>query len=108
MGTNRDEDHSQPTNLRHLLPRFHTMILEDLMVATAVSSVVAALGRISFETTLTPTSYRTSILEWRRLGYRVVLYFIWFLSAEIAIDRVASRVQQGGHDTPETFDIPAD
>ena len=40
VATNRDEDHSQPTNLRHLLPRFHTMILEDLMVATAVSSVV--------------------------------------------------------------------
>ena len=37
--TNRDEDHSQPTSLR-LLPRFHSMILEDLVVATAVSSVV--------------------------------------------------------------------
>jgi predicted ABC-type ATPase len=31
------------------------------------------------------------------LGYRVVLYFIWLRSAEMAIERVAGRVQQGGH-----------
>ncbi len=39
VATNRDEDHSQPTSCR-LLPRFHSMILEDLVVATAASSVV--------------------------------------------------------------------
>jgi len=38
--TNRAVDHSQPTSCRHLLLRFHSMILEDLVVATAASSVV--------------------------------------------------------------------
>ncbi len=38
--TNRAVGQSQPTSCRHLLPRFHSMILEDLVVATAASSVV--------------------------------------------------------------------
>ncbi len=43
------------------------------------------------------TAMRSKRREWRRLGYRVVLYFIWLRSAEMAIERVAGRVQQGGH-----------
>jgi hypothetical protein len=42
--TNRAVGHSQPTNLR-LLHRFHLMILEDLVEATAVSSVVQMVKR---------------------------------------------------------------
>ena len=38
--TNRAVDHSQPTSCRHLLLRFHSMILEDLVAATVASSVV--------------------------------------------------------------------
>jgi hypothetical protein len=38
--TNRAVGQSQPTSCRLLLLRFHLMILEDLVVATAVSSVV--------------------------------------------------------------------
>jgi hypothetical protein len=40
VATNRAVDQSQQTSLRHLLLRFHSMILEDLVVATAASSVV--------------------------------------------------------------------
>lgn len=63
--------------------------------------MVAAHATFSFETTLAARSYRTSILEWRRLGYRVVLYFIWLPSPEFAIQRVAKRVREGGHNIPE-------
>ena len=38
--TNRAVGQSQQTSLCHLLLRFHLMILEDLVVATAASSVV--------------------------------------------------------------------
>lgn len=40
-------------------------------------------------------------MEWRRLGYRVVLYFIWLPSPELAIQRVAKHVREGGHNIPE-------
>lgn len=66
-----------------------------------IDELVAVRATFSFETTLAARSYRTSILEWRRLGYRVVLFFIWLHSAEMAIDRVASRVLQGGHYIPD-------
>jgi hypothetical protein len=42
--TNRAVGHSQPTNLR-LLPRFHSMTLEDQVVATVASSVVQMVKR---------------------------------------------------------------
>ena len=34
-------------------------------------------------------------------GYEFHLYFFWLVSAETAIQRVAKRVQMGGHHVPE-------
>ena len=67
-----------------------------------IDELVAARVTFSFETTLAARSYRTSILKWRSLGYRVVLHFIWLPSPELAIQRVAKRVREGGHNIPET------
>lgn len=56
-------------------------------------------GTLSFalETTLAGQSYRRRIPRWKELGFRVTLFFIWLPSVEMAIQRVASRVAQGGH-----------
>jgi len=58
------------------------------------------LGTSSFalETTLSGLSYRRRIFRWKELGFRVTLIFLWLPGAEMAIQRVASRVAQGGHD----------
>ena len=66
-----------------------------------IDELVATRSTFSFETTLAARSYQTSIMEWHRLGYRIVLYFIWLPSAELAIQRVAKRVREGGHNIPE-------
>jgi len=66
-----------------------------------IDELVAARTTFSFETTLAARSYKASIKEWHRSGYRVVLYFIWLPSAELAIRRVAKRVREGGHHIPE-------
>ena len=55
----------------------------------------------AFETTLSGLTYLRHIAAWRALGYRVSLYFLSLPNAEIAIERVAQRVRQGGHDIPE-------
>jgi predicted ABC-type ATPase len=34
-------------------------------------------------------------------GYRIVLFFLWLPSADVAVARVANRVRQGGHNIPE-------
>ena len=35
------------------------------------------------------------------MGYRVELFFLSLPSADAAVQRVAERVRQGGHDVPE-------
>jgi len=56
----------------------------------------------AFETTLAGVVYARRIVEWQRLGYRVSLFFLKLNSDVLAIDRVAERVRQGGHDIPES------
>jgi predicted ABC-type ATPase len=55
----------------------------------------------AFETTLSGLSYLRHISKWREAGYRVSLFFLRLPSAEVAVDRVAHRVSQGGHNIPE-------
>lgn len=55
----------------------------------------------AFETTLSGTIYSRMIPEWQRSGYVVKLIFLMLNSADDAVNRVAQRVRQGGHDIPE-------
>lgn len=55
----------------------------------------------AFETTLSGLTYLRRIDAWRAQGYRVSLYFLCLSNVEAAIERVAERVRQGGHNIPE-------
>jgi predicted ABC-type ATPase len=55
----------------------------------------------AFETTLSGRGYARHIPEWRDLGFHVELFFLTLPSPEDAIQRVATRVRQGGHNIPE-------
>jgi predicted ABC-type ATPase len=55
----------------------------------------------AFETTLSGRGYAAMIRRWKRAGYRVALFFLELPRVELAIERVADRVAQGGHDIPE-------
>jgi predicted ABC-type ATPase len=54
----------------------------------------------AFETTLSGRGYARTIREWRRTSYHVRLIFLALPSPEMAIERVAARVSQGGHHVP--------
>jgi predicted ABC-type ATPase len=54
----------------------------------------------ALETTLSGLSYARKIAHWRAAGYAVALHFLALPNAEMAIERVAQRVRQGGHDIP--------
>jgi predicted ABC-type ATPase len=62
---------------------------------------VAARESFAFETTLAGRVYLRHIKNWRELGYHVSLFFLKLTFAEAAIERVAERVLQGGHNIPE-------
>ncbi len=55
----------------------------------------------AFETTLSGLGYARQIPRSRELGFRVELNFLSLPSADIAVERVATRVRQGGHDIPQ-------
>ena len=54
----------------------------------------------ALETTLATKSYKPKILEAQKNGYKVRLLFFWLNDVELAINRVATRVAEGGHNIP--------
>ncbi|CAH9018293.1 zeta toxin family protein [Candidatus Nitrosacidococcus sp. I8] len=54
----------------------------------------------AIETTLSGKGYLKYIQRWRSAGYRVSLLFLSLNNVQIAIERVAKRTTQGGHDIP--------
>lgn len=54
----------------------------------------------AFETTLATKSYKNKIIEAKQNGYEVTLLFFWLNNIDLAIERVATRVQEGGHNIP--------
>ena len=62
---------------------------------------VEARESFGFETTLAGRGYARSIPAWRSRRYAVRLHFLSLASPEIAVQRVAERVRQGGHDIAE-------
>ena len=55
----------------------------------------------SIETTLATRSYVQLVKRAQAEGYSVNLLFFWLESPEMAVQRVAKRVKEGGHDIPE-------
>lgn len=54
----------------------------------------------AFETTLSGLAYARRVRLWRQVGYHVTLIFLSLPNSQMAIDRVAERVRQGGHSVP--------
>jgi len=55
----------------------------------------------AFETTLASKTYKEKVLYAQANGYKVTLLFLWLRNVELAIERVKSRVEEGGHNIPE-------
>jgi predicted ABC-type ATPase len=54
----------------------------------------------AFEITASGTNYIKHLKEAQRNGYEVCLMFLWLPSPDLAVERVAQRVAQGGHHIP--------
>lgn len=110
------------TASRLVIPRGVTFVNADLIARRLAdeghpaAGLDAAAGRIvlaevrrleahgaSFclETNLAGRGLVRSIARWKSSGFRVGLAFIALASPELAIARVAERVEGGGHDVPE-------
>lgn len=55
----------------------------------------------AFETTLAARTYARFLRDLSDQGYYVRLYYFWLADPNLAVARVALRVQEGGHNVPE-------
>ncbi len=54
----------------------------------------------AFESTLSSRTFARFLGQCKLAGYRVVLFYLTLPSSDLAVQRVALRVKQGGHDIP--------
>lgn len=54
----------------------------------------------AFETTLATKSYKSKVIKAQKQGYTVTLLFFWLQNVDLAIERVKTRVEEGGHNIP--------
>lgn len=71
------------------------------IMLTRIQELLSEDENFSFETTLATKSYRNTVLDAKKLGYKVVLLFFWLQTIELAKERVRIRVKEGGHNIPE-------
>lgn len=71
------------------------------LMLVEMDALTARGESFGFETTLAGRGYVRRIAAWQRAGYRITLVYLSLPSPEMAVARVAERVQQGGHDVPE-------
>ena len=65
-----------------------------------IGELSRARADFGFETTLSGRTYLKLLGDMKRNGYRIVLFFLWLPSADMAVARVENRVRQGGHNVP--------
>jgi predicted ABC-type ATPase len=75
--------------------------------ASAITAGRVMLGRLdelaeagsnfAFETTCSGLGHARFLKRCRSMGYRITLIFLWLPSADLAVTRVARRVERGGH-----------
>ena len=63
--------------------------------------LAARWATFAFETTLAGRTNATWIRSLLGVGYDFHLVFLWLPSPELAVERVRSRVELGGHSVPE-------
>jgi predicted ABC-type ATPase len=70
------------------------------LMLSRIHELMKARVDFAFETTLATRSYVSLVKAAQQVGYKVKLLFIWLDSPLTAIQRVADRVAEGGHNIP--------
>ena len=65
-----------------------------------LNRLAGARADFAFETTLSGRTYLKLLKQWKTDGYRIEIVFLSLPSVALALQRIAVRVRQGGHDVP--------
>jgi predicted ABC-type ATPase len=72
------------------------------MVLAELAQLARARQDFAFESTVSGRTYLRLLKRWKASGYRIEMVFLWLPSVQLALQRIAARVRQGGHDVPRT------
>ena len=72
------------------------------LVLREIDRLAADRADFALESTLSGLGYARRIRAWKRTGYRVEIVYLKLKSNRLALRRIASRVQEGGHDVPRS------
>ncbi len=65
-----------------------------------IETLLKSNENFAFETTLSTKTYKQKLIQAKANGFKVKLLFFWLPTIEMAINRVAVRVSEGGHNIP--------
>ncbi len=68
------------------------------LVLLELSRLANARKSFAFESTLSGRTYLRLLSKWKSSGYRIEIVFLALPSVHLALQRIAGRVRQGGHD----------
>ena len=71
-----------------------------LMLAR-IKKLISIDADFAIETTLATKSYHALVKHAQEKGYNIKLLYFWLQSPELALQRVAERVKNGGHNVEE-------
>lgn len=70
------------------------------LVLAELASLAKAKKDFAFESTLSGRTYLRLLRRWKASGYRIEIVFLSLPSVHLALQRIASRVREGGHNVP--------
>lgn len=70
------------------------------LVLKAIARLVEDRADFAFESTLSGLGYVSRVRDMRQKGYHIEIIYLKIVSPRLAVDRIRSRVRQGGHNVP--------
>jgi len=69
-------------------------------VLREIDRLAAERADFAFETTFSGLTYVRPLQAWKQAGYRIEMVYLRLRSIQLAVQRIAVRVHQGGHHVP--------
>lgn len=71
------------------------------LVLRELTRLASARKNFAFESTLSGRTYLRLLRKWKSTRYRIEIVFLSLPSVHLALQRIAGRVRQGGHNVPK-------
>jgi len=68
-----------------------------------INELLISKESFAFETTLATKSYKNKVKQAQDKNFTVTLLFFWLQNVDLAIERVKTRVIEGGHNIPKNI-----